>query len=370
VSVEPPEPKPKRVLRCASFHSVKGGVGKSTLSYLVARLLAEQAPPGERVALIDADLTGTSLADVLSLRAPRWRSVGANEPLPLNRKPDEWEILGHGFDGEPAFAGLLNRAIREKSHAHDVPLLNDFLLWDHERYDAQKDVHPEALFWKPLPEDPLAERLVVIPSSALPNDLAQILPLIYDELHAAYLESRLEWLLHWLLEKTPDVTTVIFDTPPTIPGLSRAVLSMAMRLPDNVDLAEDGGTPNALTREAGTTITWTAFLIASTDLQDIRAADRWLDGRTDHELGRIQTIINRAERPDPQETLKAALSGMTRDRLGGAPTSYGGHLLESPMVVRASSELNVANQKPLSEAVIQDLASLVARIKSGKESGG
>lgn len=353
------------ILRCASFHSVKGGVGKSTLSYMVARLLAEQAPEGERVALIDADLTGTSLADVLSLRAPRWNSVAADDRLPLGRVPDAWTKLEHagdaqGIDPSP-MPNLTTRATRENGHAHDVPLLNDFLLWEQDRYDQDKDVHPEALFWKPLAEDPLAERLVVIPSSALPNDLAQILPLIYDELHAAFLESRLEWLLHWLLVKT-NVRTVIFDTPPTVPGLSRAVLSMAMRLPDDESLAKDGGTPQSLTRAAGTTITWTAFLIASTDLQDIRAADRWLDGRDPAELGRIQAIINRADRDDPEESLKEKLSGIPLGMLGGAPTSYGGHLLDKPMVVRASSELNVGNPGPLPAPVSEQLARLVERI--------
>lgn len=363
MSVEPPEPK--RILRCASFHSVKGGVGKSTLSYLVARLLAEQAPEGERVALIDADLTGTSLADVLALRAPRWNGVGRDDQLPLDREPDEWTDLAHSSGTEnldpPPPPTLTTRALREDGHAHDVPLLNDFLLWDNNRYDPDKDVHPEALFWKPLANDPLAERLVVIPSSALPNDLAQILPLIYAELHAAYLESRLEWLLHWLLAKT-NVKTVIFDTPPTIPGLSRAVLSMAMRLPDDVALAKDGGTPNLLTRAEGTKITWTAFLIASTDLQDLRAADRWLDGRDEAELGRIQAIINRANRHDPEELLKAKLTGVRQDVPGGAPSSYGGHLLESPMVVQQSNELNVDNLGPLSKSAVAELGRLVEQI--------
>lgn len=364
MSVEPPEPK--RILRCASFHSVKGGVGKSTLSYLVARLLAEQAPEGERVALIDADLTGTSLADVLSLRAPRWNGVGRDDQLPLDREPTEWTELEHSSGAEgldpPPPPNLTTRALRENGHAHDVPLLNDFLLWKNNRYDPDKDVHPEALFWKPLAHDPLAERLVVIPSSALPNDLAQILPLIYDELHAAYVESRLEWLLHWLLVKT-NVKTVIFDTPPTIPGLSRAVLSMAMRLPDDVSLADDGGTPQALTRAAGTTITWTAFLIASTDLQDMRAADRWLDGREPAELSRIQAIINRAERNDPEELLKAKLTGVPLDVPGGTPSGYGGHLLESPMIVQQSNELNVGSPGPLSKSATEELARLVEQIR-------
>ncbi|MEZ4301068.1 MAG: ParA family protein [Polyangiaceae bacterium] len=355
-------PEPKTILRCASFHSVKGGVGKSTLSYLVARLLAEASPPDERVALIDADLTGTSLADVLPLRAPKWSGLDGDDPLPLHRKPDHWIRLDHVAGGDDSFAGLVSRATREVSHAHDVPLLNDFLLWRKDRYDSERDVHPEALFWKPPAEDVLAERLMVVPSSALPTDLGEILPLIYDELHAAYLESRLEWLLHWLLAKT-NVRTVVFDTPPTIPGLSRALLSMGIRLPDHVELADDGGTPERLTREAGTSVTWTAFLIASTDLQDLRAAERWLDGRSPEELDRIQVIVNRAERSDPVETLRAEVVGTSPETPGGAPVAYGGNLLVAPVVVEASSELRVSNRGPLSQPIAEQLAPLVARIR-------
>ncbi|HSP81445.1 MAG TPA: P-loop NTPase, partial [Myxococcaceae bacterium] len=72
-------------LRCYSFHSVKGGVGKSTLSVLTALGLAQRG--GRPVTLIDMDLTGTSLADVLPLEAPAWDSVALEEKLPLLRPP-------------------------------------------------------------------------------------------------------------------------------------------------------------------------------------------------------------------------------------------------------------------------------------------
>lgn len=46
-------------LRCYSFHSVKGGVGKSTLSTFLALGLARRHPEAQ-VVLIDLDLTGMS----------------------------------------------------------------------------------------------------------------------------------------------------------------------------------------------------------------------------------------------------------------------------------------------------------------------
>ncbi|MEP7122663.1 MAG: ParA family protein [Byssovorax sp.] len=343
-------PDSPKTLRCASFHSVKGGVGKSTLSYLVARLLAEEGP----VVLVDADLTGTSLADVLPLRAPRWNGVGADQILPLNLPPDEWSPC------DLECQHLANRASFPDGHLRVVPLLNDFLLWAKGRYDATTDVDPRALFWRLLEDDPLVDSLFVIPSSALPNDLTQIMPLIYDELHAAYLESRLEWLLHWILEKT-DVRTVVFDTPPTIPGLSRAVLSMAMRLPEYVDLAVDGGTPRELTKEYTERINWTPFLVVTPDIQDLRAAERWLEGPDNPDIDRIQVVLNRATKSwnDLKQELPHKLSG------GGdlARTLYEGKLLRSPLVVSSASSLKIFRRDPHASDVASNVTPLVARMK-------
>ena len=66
-----------------SFHSVKGGVGKSTLSTRCALALARKRPE-RRVYLVDLDLTGTSLADGLPLRAPDF-GFPPNEPLNWRR---------------------------------------------------------------------------------------------------------------------------------------------------------------------------------------------------------------------------------------------------------------------------------------------
>lgn len=343
-------PDSRKTLRCASFHSVKGGVGKSTLSYLVARLLAEDGP----VVLVDADLTGTSLADVLPLRAPRWNGIGAEDLLPLDRQPDDWSPF------DPQCQHLTSRASLSDGHRRVVPLLNDFLLWAKGRYDATEDVDPRALFWK-LPEgDPLVDKLFVVPSSALPNDLAQIMPLIYDELHAAYLESRLEWLLHWLLEKT-GVRTVVFDTPPTIPGLSRAVLSMAMRLPLHVALAEDDCTPRELTQEYTSKIDWTPFLVVTTDIQDLRAAERWLEGPENPDVARIQVVLNRTAKQwkDLEQDLTRKLSG-SQDL---ARSFYEGKLLRSPLVVPSTGSLKIFKGEPHALNGASDLVSLVERMR-------
>lgn len=348
-----------RSLRCVSFHSVKGGVGKSTLSYLVARELAKT----ERVALIDADLTGTSLADVLDLRPPHWNPVGPADPLPLHTPPDGWREVGKSV------ALLDERSALSNGHAQKVPLLNDFLLWTKDRYDPERDVDPRALFWK-LPEsDALCENLFVIPSSALPNDLGQILPLIYDELHAAYLESRFEWLLHWILEKT-SIRTIVFDTPPTIPGVSRSVLSMAIRLPQYRDLAEDGGTPRMLTKQLTYPIQWTPCLVATPDTQDLGAANRWLEAsgsaEEQEEIDRILVVLNRAD--DAWENLKdpliQSLSPQFSPDEPGAPRLACPAVLQNPVVVREEAAMRLFRKHSASpQNACPDVESLMTRIR-------
>lgn len=269
------------VLHCYSFHSVKGGVGKSTLSAFLAHGLASKMP----TTLIDMDLTGTSLGDVLPLVAPRW--AGA---MDLNRPPDG------GFYGRKA---TLAR-VRERGEASpasalvEPPFLNDFLLFATPDWDAETDVHPAALGWR---MSGAPEALQVVPSSALPRDLERILPVIYDEEHAAFLEGRLEYLLDDLVrcwEPNAAERAVVFDTPPTIPGLSRTVLSLALRLgrENKVSLAEDAFIPSAL---EAVRVRWTIFLVVTMDMQDLRAANRWLELVQEEERALFRVVINRVD---------------------------------------------------------------------------
>ncbi len=117
-------------LHCFSFHSVKGGVGKSTLSTFTACALAYEHPEAQ-VFLVDMDLTGTSLADVLPLEAPRWEGVGPDEPLDLLQRPD-------------GFCSRLDSRKRMKTRglspsdstvATGVPFLNDYLLFAPKKWD-------------------------------------------------------------------------------------------------------------------------------------------------------------------------------------------------------------------------------------------
>ncbi len=291
-------------LTCYSFHSVKGGVGKSTLSTFTACALA-QAHPNARVYLIDMDLTGTSLADVLPLEAPQWDGVGVNGVLNLLTRPN-------GFHSRKETRDCVKHRDRPTAtpEAIGVPFLNDYLLFEPKDWDTENDIHHSAISWR-MPTGPA--NLRVFPSSALPRDLSRAIPVIYDEEHAAFLEARLEYLLSAILEEEEE-TYVVFDTPPTIPGLSRTVLNLAFRLSRELKtpLAADGFIPFHL---EDAVIDWRAKLVATQDYQDIRAVVRWLGLVEESDRSLVQLVINRARgaRGGRENDLRLALTDFDSD---------------------------------------------------------
>jgi hypothetical protein len=297
-------------LRCYSFHSVKGGVGKSTLSTFLACGLARSMP----TTLIDMDLTGTSLGDVLPLQAPLW-SPGVELAKALATAPD------NDFADRTTTLKLISKRNSEPGHAPMyLPFLNDFLLYATPDWGMEADVHARALDWRlDSPNPLLRDQLRIIPSSALPRDLDRILPVIFDEEHAAFLEGRLEFLLDGLVESTDPTMAeraVVFDTPPTIPGLSRTVLSLALRLGgvEKIPLdEEDGFIPDTLKQ---TDIDWTIFLVVTPDMQDLRAANRWLDLVERDEESLFRVVVNRA---NPQLERDGIVADIRRKLRGPDP---------------------------------------------------
>jgi hypothetical protein len=270
-------------LRCLSFHSTKGGVGKSTLATLSAFAAAEKYPECP-VFLVDMDLTGTSLADVLPLEAPRW--VDAEEvPRKFKRgrpRPSGFWPRDESFDRlEARGAG---REIRQT-----VPMLNDYLLFATPDWSATNDMPIEAVAWK-IEGGPA--HLRVLPSSALPLDLSRTLPIIFDEEYTAYIEGRLERLLSQVAERYRDAW-VIFDVPPTLPGLSRAVASLGLRLgvERKQPLAQDGYIPQPLLEAE---VRWKNCLVASLDVQDNLALARWVALVKPEERDHFKVVVNRA----------------------------------------------------------------------------
>lgn len=266
-----------RTLHCYSFHSVKGGVGKSTLSTLLAHTFAAQQADTP-VYLIDMDLTGTSLSDVLPLEAPRWPS----ETVELLHEPSDF------WSCEETFARIDRRHEPGLADPRQVPYLNDYLLWADTDWSTDRDVLPSALAWR-MRGAPA--NLRVIPSSAKPKDLQCIMPVIFDEEHAAFLEARIEALLDALVTRH-ERCVVVFDTPPTVPGLSHSILSLGFRLGGDtkIPLADDQYIPPRL---RDVVLRWKIAMVVSPDRQDLVAAERWMALIDDTQRELVRLVVNR-----------------------------------------------------------------------------
>ena len=296
-------------IRAASFHSVKGGVGKSSLATAAAVQIARRKPELP-VYLIDMDLTGTSLADVLPIMAPQWSGVEQLRRKTLEKRPDT------RFSVADTKAQIVARAssMRDRKAASPelhVPFLNDFLLHQPSDDERSRDVDLESLCWR-LDRGP--RNLEIIPSSAIPGDLDRIVPVIFDEQHAAFLETRLEALVAMIASRPEQDVLVIVDVPPTIPGLSRSVMSLALRLSkETKQPLAVGGTVKAPLEQ--TVMDWTIHLVTSPDPQDLGAIERWLTLVQPDELECFRVVINRHRWPTARDERENLLSM----RLGLAP---------------------------------------------------
>lgn len=307
-------------MRLLSFHSVKGGVGKSTLATLSALRIAALAPQ-QRVWLIDMDLTGTSLSDALPLVAPRLASES-----PMTTAPA-------GFLDVDETATAVES--RDELQVHPGPplgvaYLNDWLLFADPTWEAQREARLDVVSWKMLGAP---ENLRVLPSSALPKDLTWVLPVIFDEEHAAFLEGRLELLLAAISREAPN-SVVVFDVPPTLPGLSRALLGLALRLgvPERPMLplsTLDPWIPPELDRAD---LRWRAVLVCTPDHQDIRALQRWISQIKPADESVFQVLYNRA--PQADSTQQDAALSAELDLLEMAHPLWEGRLalVENPLL--------------------------------------
>lgn len=273
-------------LRGWSFHSIKGGVGRSYLAVKKATELAA-AHPREPVYLIDMDLTGTSLADGLPLCAPLLRGSSPLTP----KKLQEAEVVGFStVDETRALITQRHEGAKDRTRAMKdlhVPFFNDFLLHVPAGDDYDEDVALEALCWR-LEGGP--KNLYVMPTSACPGDIERILPLVNDEDHAAFVEARLETLLARLLERDSKVT-VVFDTMRGLFGVGRAVLSLGLRqVMSPKEPLSEGGYMSQTLQDAS--VTWAARFVTSPDVGAITATTRWLDIARASEKHSVRMVVN------------------------------------------------------------------------------
>ena len=160
-------------LRPVGVYSMKGGVGKSTVALLLGHHLAEAEPAGRKVAILDFDLTGTSL----------------DRALPDEAKPDA--------------AGTAEG---------DGRGLDDFLTWYPDGVEGADEPPPRRVR---LATD--RGGLVLFPSEAPVGAMAEVLPFLYRERQTGLFHDRLQELLTRL--DKDGVEVAILDNVPGRAGL-------------------------------------------------------------------------------------------------------------------------------------------------------
>lgn len=269
--------------RLITIHSQKGGVGKTLIGLYLARRLAQNLDgwKSERTVFIDADLTGTSVAEALPLLAPK--EDGDRHTIQTTR-----QLL------KEISASKANRNYLPQPLSRRLRFLNDILLCPPEMYRCtlnrkgnSNDFSRHLLLWtvdrgvldehmheggKGRPGELDLDRLRVIPSSGLPRHVAQCVPHIYKEGVTEYLERRLAeivyslWTEPW--EADGPFDSVVIDTSPMLRGISRVVLNLHERLKD---------TESRHKMRSALSVHGKAIFVSSADAQDVVDLGRALD---------------------------------------------------------------------------------------------
>jgi len=244
-----PIPAPRTVTLHA-FASVKGGVGKSTLAVVCAKLLARR---GRVPVVIDCDLLGTSLADGLRLEAPAlvpgndglvdlttanaatsYHSVDKTRELRARRRGDAAAL-------PPPYLHDVLRAVDKTSH----PVQVNAALWRHEQPDG----------------------VAYLPSSSLQQHIVESLRWYEERLPFDWMQC-LAWSINDLVTQRPDVTDVVLDLPTGAWGFAHEAMVLVSGIDRGVAFEE--GFP--AWHECP--LRWRAnpFLVTTTDSNDLMPA--------------------------------------------------------------------------------------------------
>ena len=273
------------------FCSVKGGVGKSTLATTCAKLLAAN----RRVPLlIDADLSGTSLADGLRLCAPK-----------TALHPDGTVDVEAAATGEFFTRAEVTqlRRLRRDNPLKGLPpaYLNDALRpYQETRLKYEGEVHVDALLWRHETDD----GVWYLPSSALRHDLAESLR--WFSLDVFDWMGAMTVLLDTLSSQRPDLTDVVIDVPPGLFGFGEEMLALASML------MRDGlpaGYPDWKTGP----VVWDAraFLVTTPDANDVLPVYEYMAMNL-IKLLRATILLNKSTTvpPQPEEILGPMLGAL------------------------------------------------------------
>ncbi len=281
------------------FASAKGGVGKSALAVLTAKLLAGL---GRKPVVIDADVMGSSLADGLSLRAPvvvetdgvpdysaaptgQWHDLATTRALRERRK-QWWAAPVRGpqlFAPAPVY-------------------LNDALLYP--GAEGPQDCRVDAMLWRAVGED--EERY--LPSSPLRREAARIAPYVSgSHAHFAWVR-RIAWIIDALVSHDETITDLVLDLPPGTWGISHEAFVLARKIEEPLPT----GFPQWHER-----LRWRAMptVVTTPDRNDrMLAIEYWLETR--HELPSLALLVNRVSEPEPgiRASIREDLPEMLRQR--------------------------------------------------------
>ena len=171
-----------RYLRIYTIHSQKGGVGKTSIALALAGISGAR---GKKTLIIDADMTGASIADVPGMEC----EPGSNFNKLILAKPNEflhltakWPVPG-----------------RNESTSLELQF-------------CRKKVATESVYF--------------IPSSAGATDVEMIVPLISQEDYLHFFRHRIEDILATAIRS--GFETIILDHSPGMFGFSKTSLEMSL----------------------------------------------------------------------------------------------------------------------------------------------
>lgn len=326
-----------RTVTLRAFCSAKGGVGKSSLAVAAAKLLAAV---GRTVVLLDADLTGTSLADGLDLCAPKLSILddGTADYLSAN---------GARLTRDETIEARDRREMVLTELVPPPPFLSDLLVYP---VEEDTDLPLDSLFWRMQDDDGVR----YLPSSPLANDVSMALGWL-DTANDSAWTQRLVWLLDTMLNRVDAVDEVVFDLPPGLFGFSVKVLSLLSHLHRLEDLH---GMPPGYPRLERSNVRWRCdpVLVTSQDRNDLWACVDWY-ARNRAELPMLRLLANKHTLPLPriEKELVGRLNrrGLPVDRL-----PLRGVSLQQGALARVFSEehdMTVGELKALSESLLGEL---------------